>query len=497
MKTEGLSQNILLLFFAFMLFSGLSGCLSVPERRPFVKNGIMDLTSWDFYKDGIVKLDGDWEFYWQRLLTPEDFATNKGIICTNYLNVPGTWDRFTSGGINYPGRGCCTIRLKVCLPDTNSTLGFETGEIGTAYYLWINGRRTFQSGVVGPSEGQMLEKISYRPLYFKPIHKQIEIVIQISNFKDRHGGVWNSIYLGSEEGIYLRDQQNSTMEVILTGILLITGIYQLILFSFNRWDRSFLYFGIFCLLIGLRTALTSNFIYKIFFENLSFEYFYKMNCSIIDLAPPCFLFFLRSLFKRETSIHIISGFTAIGTALSIFALLTPVKINTYSLTVAQIVLILVVIYGFYIILLSLFRKREGSVLTFTGVMILAAVVMNDILYSNLIVNSGMIIPLGMLVYILIYDIMLSMRVAEFHKNPILSMQSDDPRIESFCEFYSISPREKEVMMLLIRGQQYIKISDRLFISMSTLKKHVNSIYTKTGTSNRLELTHLISKKSKR
>jgi len=35
---------------------------------------VIDLSSWDFKKDGTISLSGEWQFYWHQLLTPEDFA---------------------------------------------------------------------------------------------------------------------------------------------------------------------------------------------------------------------------------------------------------------------------------------------------------------------------------------------------------------------------------------------------------------------------------------
>lgn len=51
----------------------LTSC-SYSKEVPKAENGILDLTDWDLEMDGAVKLDGEWDFYWKQLLTPEDFA---------------------------------------------------------------------------------------------------------------------------------------------------------------------------------------------------------------------------------------------------------------------------------------------------------------------------------------------------------------------------------------------------------------------------------------
>ena len=41
---------------------------------PIVVNGVLDLSVWDFGKDGPVALSGKWEFYWHSFLKPNDFS---------------------------------------------------------------------------------------------------------------------------------------------------------------------------------------------------------------------------------------------------------------------------------------------------------------------------------------------------------------------------------------------------------------------------------------
>lgn len=49
---------------------------------------------------------------------------------------------------------------------------------------------------------------------------------------------------------------------------------------------------------------------------------------------------------------------------------------------------------------------------------------------------------------------------------------------------ALSEREKEVLVLIGRGHTNHQIADELFISENTVKKHVNSIYSKLETDNR-------------
>ena len=51
----------------------------------------------------------------------------------------------------------------------------------------------------------------------------------------------------------------------------------------------------------------------------------------------------------------------------------------------------------------------------------------------------------------------------------------------------LTDREKEIFLLLYHGKRYREIADTLFISVSTVKTHINHIYKKLDISRREEL----------
>lgn len=55
----------------------------------------------------------------------------------------------------------------------------------------------------------------------------------------------------------------------------------------------------------------------------------------------------------------------------------------------------------------------------------------------------------------------------------------------------LSPREYEVIMLLSKGFLYKEIADQLFISASTVKRHINHIYHKLQVQNKTEAVNML------
>lgn len=67
------------------------------------------------------------------------------------------------------------------------------------------------------------------------------------------------------------------------------------------------------------------------------------------------------------------------------------------------------------------------------------------------------------------------------------------RYDSFSSRYGLSPREHEVVLLLVQGLTTTAMADQLGISPHTVRDHLKHLYRKTHTRSRSELLGLISR----
>lgn len=82
----------------------------------------------------------------------------------------------------------------------------------------------------------------------------------------------------------------------------------------------------------------------------------------------------------------------------------------------------------------------------------------------------------------------SIALGNFYPQGIkLSQTEGASQLNTFIAEHNIQPREAEVMRLMLDGKTNKQMANELFISESTVKKHVNAIYRKLGVSNRLGL----------
>jgi hypothetical protein len=142
------SFNYLFLIGALLL---LVACMHDAQRKetPVAINGLLDLTQWNFNTDGPVKLSGEWEFYWEKILTEADLIAEPRPEGMTLIRVPGTWNGHEVRGKKILGSGYATYRLKVLLGPQKSPMAFKFLSMGTAFDLHVNGKEVSSAGVVG------------------------------------------------------------------------------------------------------------------------------------------------------------------------------------------------------------------------------------------------------------------------------------------------------------------------------------------------------------
>jgi DNA-binding CsgD family transcriptional regulator len=67
----------------------------------------------------------------------------------------------------------------------------------------------------------------------------------------------------------------------------------------------------------------------------------------------------------------------------------------------------------------------------------------------------------------------------------------DFSFEEFCRKFEVSPRETDIVREICNGLSNKEISDKLFISLQTVKDHTHRIYIKTNVKSRVQLITLV------
>jgi DNA-binding CsgD family transcriptional regulator len=63
--------------------------------------------------------------------------------------------------------------------------------------------------------------------------------------------------------------------------------------------------------------------------------------------------------------------------------------------------------------------------------------------------------------------------------------------EEFCKKFEVSPRETDIVREICNGLSNKEISEKLFITLQTVKDHTHRIYIKTNVKSRVQLIYLV------
>jgi len=385
----------------FIIFLFLTqGCLNESAHKPSAVNGLIDLTGYNFSSQRTVKLDGEWEFYWKQLLTPEDFSRETGQFKNQYAPVPSIWHDLAAHGIDADPKGYATYRLKILVPARPVMYGIRVFSLMSAYKIWADGKLIASAGKVGVSDESMEHRWVPGEYYFQAASGVVDIVIQISNYRCDLGGFWTPLDFGYAESIASMRRIKISFDNFLMGILMILAFYHIGFHTFQRKEKSSLWFGLFCVIMAFRILSLGEqrMLYQILgpFWNIS----YRIELLSFYIAGSVFYFFLRSIYPAE-SFRLAEKFTGIliPATLGIVAVLPVYQLG-------QLIIVYIFITIFYIavsiaVLFKAFcRGKEGSIIFMAGIVTLLFFALNDMLNLLGLLHNGFYVPVGFMVFVL-------------------------------------------------------------------------------------------------
>ena len=364
-----------------ILLAFLSGGNNVytPGRMPLAKNGVMDLTAWSYDDNGFVYLNGEWEFYWNKLLAPdEDVETEQ----KKYRNVLDSWK----------DDGYATYKLKIKIKNPGR-YAIYTPMVLIAHKLWIDDNLIGANGVVGTSRDTENPKIQN---YIEEVYLTggtHNITIQASNYHLQTGGVRLPISFGKYKDLQGYRELKLFIEALMLGLVAFMIINHFVAFLVSgKKNYSNLYFILVCICNFLFFFFRSERFLLKFFLDLSWEVLTKIGFSAIFSVVPALLLFNHSLYPIEFIKKALKPVKIIWGLLILYVLFLPSYYYSYIVPVYKIFVLLIFIL-FFIQAKTVLKKRiKGSLIAFSGVLMFVIGFANEIFYDNRISLLSILVP---------------------------------------------------------------------------------------------------------
>ncbi len=399
--------RFIILFSAVLVFScsGNNG----DRKPPVVTKGLIDISGWDFNSNGVIELNGTWEFYYGQLLEPGDFLSALPEK-KSYIEVPDSWDSFVVNGKKVGSYGYATYRLNI-YTGKDDPLYIKIMPPNSAYKIWVNGIFAGESGKVGKIVKEETPKYEVLIYDFEPVNKKIELLIQVSNHSTYAGGMLIPVIAGHRDDVYGKTAKMVAFDVFTFASLLVISIYYFGLFLMRRSDLSHLFFSIFTLLLSLRSLVTNElFLYQLL-PRADWQLMMKIDFLAITLCLPVFMYFIYLLYPVTFTRRIRFTFVVLAMIYSFLILFFPARVYSPFLPVYNIIILTGCVIVVFVLLKSILTKSEGAKLAMAGFIILFATVINDVLSVNNIIHTIQLSSFGVFAFILLQSFISSMKFA--------------------------------------------------------------------------------------
>lgn len=416
-----------LIFFIALAF----GVSSISAQQTF-DQGVLDLTSHSFNAaTKSIRLNGEVEFYWNKLYTPTDFSKTEDIDPPILVAIPKSWTAYKIDGEKLPSNGFATYRFWIDVKggDNEQIMGIKLPSIFTSYKLWVNGNLVAQAGVVATSAEEHSPKFNIDDIPFTiPIANQgsqkLELVFQVSNYSHRRAGLVWPTYFGDFETLKKESRNLDILNLLVIGIILIIGLNHINMFLYRRKDISNLYFGILSLVMILRNISTGDRILAYIFPSINWEFLLSIDNFSGYCTIPFFALFIYNQYSDEFPKMIKNLLVVLGIAFGVFIFVTPAAVFGKFNMIFELYLLIGGLYlTFGVLLRASIKGREGAIFTFIGMFLLYATAINDVLSSMELIQMPYIAPYGLVTFMLLQSFTITSKSARaINQNEALSIE---------------------------------------------------------------------------
>jgi len=396
---------IILLFLAF-IFIGYQTLYFIRQnylQDEVAVKGKMDLSDKSF-ENKLIALQGEFEFYWKQLLEPEDFDSN-AVTPEHYMTLPGIWNQKTINGKLLQGPGYATYRLVITVPE-QGRYGIKMKEFDTAYELWVNDGH-ISVGQVAKSKSDIIPSWKRKEAFFESDGKKIEMIVQVANFHHRKGGPEDIMLFGKEDTIYNAKYRMVSVEMFLLGFLALAFLYHLGVYFFRLKELSNLFFAIIVFFVALRLSLTGEKLFLDFFPAVDWFFALRIEYLTLVVPPMFFILFFHSLYPNYKSRIIHKAAIIVLIVFSLGVIVLPPDVFTYFSMIFQPFILFVAIYAVYYLIKNIRFNEKDAVFLLAGTVILVLITFNELLFYNKMLQTGYLMPFGLLIFIFSFSYGLS------------------------------------------------------------------------------------------
>ncbi len=237
-----------------------------------VVNGKINYSAEAFDNDKIIALDGDW--------------AKTDDIYNNTVSFPECL-RFTS-------KSPVTYEVNITVPEARQFYSVLIPAIYSRSALYINNTLQYNNLNMGKDYVYSPQKIS--TIYAKTTSINVKLIV--CNDEGYFPGKLSSFYFGKSDAVSNRSFLMNFSDILLSAISIITFLYYIIAFIFDREDKGNLYMALLCLVVALKILINNPTFMYYDFPFMSFKSGAMHYVAFFYLLIISYLVYVRHFLKK-------------------------------------------------------------------------------------------------------------------------------------------------------------------------------------------------------
>ncbi|GAB6110238.1 sensor histidine kinase [Fusibacter bizertensis] len=366
------------LFIIVMLTAMISAlAVMVLPKKYTVKDGKADLTIVDFDQDKLVSLDGNWHFYWNKMLMQENASNEQSPIPDSLMKVPGIWS--ANEGTNYSKQGFATYRLSLEYPSKLKDPAIRVQYVANAYKLYVNGKLVQEVGSNLTDKSRFKNDDKIAIIELPKDTQKVVLIFQVGNLNCATAGLRAAPVFGSLKALEQQHMNLLILQLIFIGGVSIFGIHYFFLFFMDTKNKTALLFSVFCFITAARSMGWGEIPIQILWPDVSAEIRMYLNYLTGYNYVAIVILFVQSIYPLEVNKKVMVIFFVPSLVFDVLLMITNPQLMTFYTNYLYIVLLLQMIYMIAVLIKAVLNKRENAILMFIAACVLIWAMNEDIL----------------------------------------------------------------------------------------------------------------------